>query len=103
MGLLIKQNGDKKITIEGTSIELPEIYLRIAFNAKVDGKTCEVALYPFASEAMFLEGKTLFTNVPTANLYVVVDKGETQSIDAVLSHLKTYYETELGYIVEISK
>lgn len=103
MGLLIKENGEKKIKIDGTEIELAQIYLRVAFNANVDGKTCEVALYSFASESMFLDGKTLFTDVPTANLYVVVDKGESQCIEFVLAHLKKYYETELGYIVEITQ
>ena len=101
MGLLIKENGAKKIKIEGTEIELAQIYVRVAFNANVDGVTCEVALYSYASEAMFTAGKLLFADVPTTNLYVVVDVGETQSIEVVLAHLKTYYETELGYIVEI--
>lgn len=101
MGLLIKENGAKKIKIEGTEIELAQIYIRVAFNANIDGKTCEVALYSFASEAMFIAGKNLFTDVPTSNLYVVVDVLETQSIEAVLAHLKTYYETELGYLVDI--
>ena len=102
MGLLINSNGDKQITIDGTNINLDSIYLRIAFNALVDGKTCEVALYSFASKDMFIEKKPIYTNVPTSNLYVMVDELETQSIDFVLLHLKKYFEDELGYIVQIT-
>lgn len=103
MGLLIKGTNQKEIKIDGTDIVIGSIYLRVAFTASVDGKTCEVALYSFASKEMFLNNKPIFTNVPTANLYVVIDKekDQTQSIADVLLNLSEYYTNELGYEVEI--
>lgn len=101
MGLLIKQNGEKKITIDGTNIELAEIYVRIDFNAGIDGRTCEVALYPFASVAMYEQKKPIFTDVPMSNLWIVLEIGETQDIITLLNKVAEWYTTELGYIVEI--
>lgn len=102
MGLLIKENGEKKINIDGTSIELPEIYLRVEFTAKMDGKTIEVALYPFASRDMFVDKKTIYTDVPVSNLWIVLEEGQDQNIKTVLVQLAKYYSEELGYIAEIT-
>lgn len=101
MGLLIKQNGDKKIKLFGTDIEVPEIYIRIEFLAKADGVGCEVAFYPYASTQMYEAKKLIYTDVPTANLYIILTKGESQSIEVVLANIATYYSEELGYIVEV--
>jgi hypothetical protein len=101
MGLLIKQNGDKKIKLDGTDIEVPEIYVRIEFLAKADGVGCEVALYQYASAEMYEAKKLIYTDVPTANLYIILKKGQSQSIEVVLADVAEYYTTELGYIVEV--
>lgn len=104
MGLIIKSTAQKDIKIEGTNILLESIYLRIAFSAMPDGKSCEVALYSYASYEMFIEKKPLYTTVPTSNLMVILDlsQNETQSIADVLMHISKYYKDDLGYDVEIT-
>ncbi len=42
MGLLVNATADKKITIQGTEIEIPNVYVRLEFAGRADGKTLEV-------------------------------------------------------------
>ena len=52
MGLIVKNN----ITISGTQIELPEVYGRIEFAGRANGKTLEIALATYTSKDAYKNG-----------------------------------------------
>lgn len=95
MGLIVKPLGEKKIIISGTTIELPEIYVRLEFAARANGKTLEVAISTFASKQAYKEGlNTLNTNVPIGNATFQLEENEKQSIFTAHKYAKISLEQE---------
>jgi hypothetical protein len=101
MGLIIKATENKKITIQGTEIEVPQVYGRLEFAGRADGKTLEVAVTTFASKAAYKSGaSSLSTNVPQGNINVQLAEGEIQSIETAHSYaLQAFVQN--GYTTEI--
>ena len=100
MGLLIKEKGTKKITISGTEITLPQVYVRLEFAGRADGKTLEISMSTFASKETYTEGKMLFTDVPQGNITVEILPTESQSVEVAHNYAKDAY-VQMGYNVEI--
>jgi hypothetical protein len=101
MGLLINGTEEKKIVITGTEIEVPNVYGRIEFAGRADGKTLEIAIATYASKDAFKSGASAFsTNVQQGNFTVEIRQGEDQSIDTALSYSKVAYE-QMGYLVSV--
>jgi hypothetical protein len=101
MGLIIKSTEEKKITIQGTAIELNEVYGRIEFAGRADGKTLEVAVATYASKEAFESGASvLSTNVQQGSFNAEILPTELQSIDTAHEYGKQAFE-QLGYSVEI--
>ena len=100
MGLFIKEKGDKKIIISGTDITLPQVYVRLEFAGRADGKTLEISMSTFASKATFAEGKLLFTDVPQGNINVEILPTESQSVEVAHNYAKEAY-VQMGYDVVI--
>jgi hypothetical protein len=101
MGLLIIGTDQNKITIVGTEIEVPNVYARIEFAGRADGKTLEIAIATYASKDAFKGGASVFsTSVQQGSLTVELQEGEEQSINTALQYSKTAYE-QMGYIVNI--
>ena len=95
MGIFIKATQDKEIKISGTDITLNEVYMRIEFAARANGRTLEIAPTTFASKQTYSENKPLYTDVITSNLLVDLQPNETQTIDNVLNYTTMFY-TQLG-------
>lgn len=100
MALLIKSTADKKITISGTGIELPEIYGRIRFLGDFNGKSIQGEVATFANAATFAEGKMLYTDVPVGAYQSELEAGEVQSLETAHKYAKLAYE-QMGYEVVI--
>lgn len=100
MGLIIKETKDKKITISGTDINIPQIYGRLTFAGHADGKTLEIGVGLFASKETFANNQPIFTTVPAGNLNVQLLPTEKQSVETAHEYMKKAIEN-LGYIVEI--
>ena len=100
MALIIKATEDKKITISGTVIELPEVYGRIRFLGDFNGKSIEGEVMTFASGETFAEGKQLYTDVPIGSYKSELVEGEIQSLETAHKYAKLAYE-QMGYEVEI--
>ena len=97
MGLIIKG----QITIQGTEIELPEVYGRLEFAGRSDGKTLEIAVATYASKSAFTSGASIIsTNVQQGNMNVELKAGEMQSIETAHQYAQQAFE-QLGYTVEI--
>lgn len=101
MGLIIKETKDKKITIAGTDINLPQIYGRLTFAGHADGKTLEVGIGLFTSKETFVNNQPIFTNVPAGNLNAQLLPTEQQSVLTAHDYMKRAIE-ELGFEVEIA-
>lgn len=100
MGLFIKEKTDKKITISGTDIALPQVYVRLEFAGRADGKTLEISMSTFASKETYAEGKMLFTDVPQGNINVEILPTEIQSVEVAHNYAKEAY-IQMGYDVII--
>ena len=100
MAILIKSTQEKKITISGTGIELPEVYGRIRFLGDYSGTTIEGEVSTFANAETFAEGKILYTDVPIGNYKSNLEEGEVQSLDTAHKYAKIAYEQQ-GYEVII--
>jgi hypothetical protein len=100
MAILIKATEEKKITISGTGIELPEVYGRIRFLGDFNGKTIQGEVATFANIATFEEGKMLYTDVPTGAYQADLEAGEVQSLETAHKYAKLAYE-QMGYEVVI--
>jgi hypothetical protein len=96
MGLFIRPTQEKKIKISGTDIELNEVYGRIDFVGRQDGKTLEIATTTFVSKQNYLEGKPIFTDIPQGNFYSQLQVNEEQTIHTALLYAKLGFE-QLGY------
>lgn len=100
MAILIKATADKKITISGTGIELPEVYGRIRFLGDYSGKSIQGEVATFASKETFEEGKMLYTDVPVGAYQSELEVGEVQSLETAHKYAKLAYEQQ-GYEVVI--
>jgi hypothetical protein len=100
MAILIKATTNKKITISGTGIEIPEVYGRIRFLGDFSGLSIEGELATFANKETFVEGKMLYTDVPIGAYRAELETGEIQSIDTAHKYAKLAYEQQ-GYEVVI--
>lgn len=101
MGLLVKSTETTKIIITGTSIELPEIYGRIEFAGRADGKTLEVALSTYASKEAYKSGASVIsTSVPMGSFTTELKEGEVQSVETSYTYSKLALEQQ-GFNVEI--
>jgi hypothetical protein len=114
MGLTVKSTDSKKIHVQGTSIELPSVYVRFEYVSRQDGKTLELALYTYLSKEAYnnsLEAFSEFDAPIHSNPYLPTDieklsilKKVEETIDLVMAHnvIKDEFESE-GYDVEIDE
>jgi hypothetical protein len=101
MGLIINSTEEKKITIQGTEIELPNVYARLEFAGRADGKTLEIAVATYASKNAYKGGaSTISTNVPQGTLNIELQEAELQSVETAHAYAKLAFEQE-GYSVYI--
>ena len=101
MGLIINSTEENKITITGTTIEVPSVYGRIEFAGRANGKTLEVSVATYASKEAFKnEASALSTNVPMGNITVDIEPAELQGIETAHKYGKLAFEQQ-GYVVEI--
>ena len=101
MGLIIKSTEEKTVTIQGTDIELPQVYGRLEFAGRADGVTIEVAVSTYASKQAFKEGAgTIFTSVNQGSFTTELKEGEVQSVETAHEYSKQAFE-QLGFDVEI--
>lgn len=100
MGLIINSTEEKKITITGTTIELPSVYGRIRFVGDFSGKDIQAEVMTFANVATFKDGKMIYTDVPIGSFKQDLAEGEVQSLETAHKYAKIAYEQQ-GYNVVI--
>jgi len=100
MAILIKELGEKTITISGTELTLPEVYGRIRFVGDYSGTKIQGEVMTFASKASFAEGKNIYTDVPIGSYEAELEVGEVQSLDTAHKYAQIAYQ-DMGYEVTI--
>ena len=101
---------EEKITFKGTAIEVASVLLRLEFTAPENGKTIQVALYPYENQAAYdngdsiiaIEGVEGFTIA--AKYYDLLNEDGTykeQTITVAHDEVKAYLDG-LGYLATIS-
>ena len=101
MGLLVNATEEKKILIQGTNIELPNVYVRLEYSARLNGVILEIASYIYNSKDSYDNGDAIvLTNVPMSNITIELQEGEEQNLQSAELYSKIQYES-LGYKVDI--
>lgn len=101
MALKLLPKGEATIEIPGADILLNELYVRIEFAGRMDGRMLEIAPMSFKNKNKFIEGKPIVTNVSMAGFQVNIDINvETQSAETAHNYAKKRFE-ELGFDVVI--
>ena len=101
MGLLVNATAEKKILIQGTEIEIPNVYVRLEYAARANGTTLEIAIATYASKQAFKDGAgAIFTDVQQGAFTVELQEGQTQDLTSAELYSKIGLEN-LGYSVEI--
>lgn len=102
----------EKLYFKGTTTPIESVLCRLEFTAPKDGKTLEVALYPYGSEADFDAGKSIISIEGVegfgigAKVYDLSNGDEpetwkTQSLQVAHDEVKAYLDG-LGYLATIS-
>ena len=99
-----------KLTFKGTTTEIKSVICRLEFNSPMDGKTIQVALYPFGSKVDYQECKSLISIegvegfTTAAKVYDLLNEDGTfkaQSIKVAHDEVKAYLDG-LGYLTTIT-
>lgn len=82
MGLKVQKKLENKVLIKGTTIELQEVYVRLEFAGRKDGKTLEISVETYIDKETFKAGgSVVVTNIPMGNLTVNLLEDEDQGIE----------------------
>lgn len=103
MALNITAQGDAKLTINGTSIEMNSIYARIELAAAANGINMQMGMYYYENAAAFESGNGTVKINEMQSLYngeADIAGGETQTVLVASEKVKAALE-EQGYSVSI--
>lgn len=101
MALIITPTTEQKIYIQGTTVELNQIYNRLDFVCRPNGVTMEIGFTTYIDRTMFANQTPILTNLPTRILVTDIDPlTQSQSVQSAHELAKTWYES-LGYVVTI--
>ena len=99
MGLLVSATAEKKILIQGTEIELPNVYVRLEYAGRANGITLEIAASTYASHEAYKSGAgAIFTDVQQGGFSVELQEGQMQDLTSAELYSRTAFE-QLGYLV----
>jgi hypothetical protein len=94
MALQLSKN-TKAILVQGTDIELTEIYVRIVFTCNLDG-SITVTYKTYQNADAYIAGKEIATDVINMTYNYVILETETQSLETALLYMQNEF-IQLGY------
>lgn len=102
MALIITPTTEKKIYVQGTTIELSQVYNRLEFSCRANGVSIEVAFSTYVDHSEYNLRNPVPTDLPTQNLVQDIDPAtQVQGLEAAHELAKAWYES-LGYNVTIN-
>ena len=101
MALLLSSTPQRKILIQGTDLEISQVYLRLFFTARIDGIALDINATTYASKNAFLEGAPVSVDIVSPQVTKNIDPAtQQQGLDSAHTLLKAHFE-ENGYTVAI--
>jgi hypothetical protein len=101
MALIITPTEEQKIYIQGTTIELNQIYNRLEFVCRPNGLTMEISFNTYLDKTYYTNQTPILSDLPTRRLLADIDPlTQSQSVQSAHELAKTWYES-LGYVVTI--
>ena len=101
MGLLVNATAEKKILIQGTEIEVPSVYVRLEYFARLDGRELYITVHVYNNKDSYKNGiSILLTDLPVSHISVTLKEDEEQNLQNTELYSKARLE-ELGYVVDI--
>jgi hypothetical protein len=101
MALIITPTTEQKIYVQGTTIELPQVYNRLEFLCRSNGITMEVTFATYADHIAYTMQSRVPTDLPTRTLVRDIDiLTQVQGMESAHQLAKAWYES-LGYTVTI--
>ena len=103
MALLISKSETALLTIEGTSIGLDSVYVRLDLSANQNGINMHSALYYYVDKTAFDSGSEVVSIAGMESAYYLEadqEVGESQTILVASEKIKAALE-EAGYVVKI--
>jgi len=101
MALIITPTTEQKIHIQGTTIEVNQIYNRLEFVCRPNGITMEISFNTYLDKSMYFNQTPILTDLPTRRLLVDIDPlTQIQGVQSAHDLAKFWYES-LGYSVTI--
>ena len=101
MALIITPTTEQKIYIQGTTIELNQIYNRLEFVCRPNGLTMEISFNTYLDKTYYTNQTPILSDLPTRRLLADIDPlTQSQSVQSAHELAKTWYEI-LGYVVTI--
>lgn len=101
MGLIITPTEEQKILIQGTTIELNQVYNRLEFVCRPNGTTMEISFSTYMDKTMYVNQTPILSDLPTRRLIIDIDPlTQTQGVESAHQLGKSWYES-LGYNVSI--
>lgn len=94
MALQLSKN-TKTILVQGTDIELTDIYVRIVFTCNLDG-SLTVTYKTYQNTDAYLAGKEIATDLVNMTYNFVILPTETQSLETALLYMQNEF-INLGY------
>ena len=101
MGLILTSKPERKISILGTDLEISSVYLRIQFNARLDGTTIDLNATAYANKQKYIDNTPVAVDIVSPKISINLDPlTQNQSIETAHSVLKSFYE-DFGYTADI--
>ena len=100
MGLIIEKNKKSKLTIKGTSVSIPKIYVRLEVNFEISGNTASVGVYCYESKQKFKENSSNTINIEGFKTTLSNFKTNKQTFSEVQKEVKRIIQDE-GFLVTI--
>ena len=101
MALIIQSTSNNKICIQGTSVDLDQVYARLDLHCLPNGRTVEISYDTYLDSADYRAGKLLLTDLPQASIIQDVDpQTAQQGLQSAHEIARAWFES-YGYVVSI--
>lgn len=101
MGLIVKSNGDKKVTFLGTPIEVYDgVYVRLEIGIKPDGKSISATAYTYYDKNSFLRGEIMQTSITGASFEDILPDDKEATIANIIDLARIKFE-QYGFLVTV--
>lgn len=101
MALIIQSTSNNRIHIQGTSVNLDQVYARLDLHCLPNGRTIEIGYNTYFDVADYRAGNLLLTDLPQASIIQDIDpQTAQQGLQSAHEVARAWFES-YGYVVSI--